>query len=199
MRVRNPRPAHRGPDRSPSPSCVLRLLQHARSGTRRVPVRPGGRLRVALPAMPLPRVPTERPRQQHRRYGPSREPCAQASGTDGGWGWTQSGGTRPGQRGRPHHLLDPSSPGCYNCSQHEYFDHGTGTCTPCSKLRGPPSTHSHQPPAGAASPHTLPASFPAAPSAGLCPGVRSLLGTPATWARAAEAGKATASTLRPSR
>lgn len=31
-------------------------------------------------------------------------------------------------------LRTPTCPGCYNCSQDEYFDHDKGTCVPCGKL-----------------------------------------------------------------
>lgn len=130
--------------------------------------------------------------------GQAGSPCVQASSTGGAGGGQRGEGLGPGSRGA-RHLLDSSSPGCYNCSQHEYFDHGTGTCVPCSKRRGPPGPPVPPASAGDAHPPMLPASFPAAPSTGLCPGVRSLPGTPATWARAAETGKATASALRPSR
>ncbi|XP_045870563.1 mucin-6 [Meles meles] len=37
----------------------------------------------------------------------------------------------------PQSLPDTNTEGCYNCSQHEYFDHGTGTCVPCMT---PPTT-----------------------------------------------------------
>ncbi|XP_022362267.1 mucin-6 [Enhydra lutris kenyoni] len=37
----------------------------------------------------------------------------------------------------PQSLPDTNTEGCYNCSQHEYFDHSTGTCVPCMP---PPTT-----------------------------------------------------------
>uniref|UniRef100_A0A8C0KYU3 Mucin 6, oligomeric mucus/gel-forming/pseudo n=1 Tax=Canis lupus dingo TaxID=286419 RepID=A0A8C0KYU3_CANLU len=50
----------------------------------------------------------------------------------------------------PQSLPHTNTEGCYNCSQHEYFDQNTGTCVPCSKLPNRPKPHSTQPRAGAA-------------------------------------------------
>ncbi|XP_032270735.1 mucin-6 [Phoca vitulina] len=49
--------------------------------------------------------------------------------------------------GHPQSLPDTNTEGCYNCSQHEYFDHSTGSCVPCGKLRMPPRPHAPHPPA----------------------------------------------------
>ncbi|XP_041629837.1 mucin-6 isoform X2 [Vulpes lagopus] len=35
----------------------------------------------------------------------------------------------------PQSLPDTNTEGCYNCSQHEYFDQNTGTCVPCKSPR----------------------------------------------------------------
>ncbi|XP_030892650.1 mucin-6 [Leptonychotes weddellii] len=51
----------------------------------------------------------------------------------------------------PQSLPDTNTEGCYNCSQHEYFDHNTGSCVPCVS---PPTTprpttaHTTEPPTG---------------------------------------------------
>ncbi|XP_039080942.1 mucin-6-like, partial [Hyaena hyaena] len=39
--------------------------------------------------------------------------------------------------GHPQSVPDTNVEGCYNCSQHEYFDHSKGTCVPCAP---PPTT-----------------------------------------------------------
>lgn len=177
VRVQAPWPACQGPDGRPSPSRLLRFLQHPCSGGRCAPVRPGGQLHVALPAMPLPRAPTEPPRHQHRRYRP-RQRGLSKDGTrvkEGGVpGVRTRGALHPGsrqrqglgvdregrdpglgKRGLPVTFGTTPSPGCYNCSRHEYFDQSTGTCVPCSKRHAPPRPHTRQPLAGAARPaHT---------------------------------------------
>ncbi|XP_072614879.1 mucin-6 isoform X2 [Vulpes vulpes] len=58
----------------------------------------------------------------------------------------------------PQSLPDTNTEGCYNCSQHEYFDQNTGTCVPCMS---PPTT----PRPTTESPRTISAITPWATSA----------------------------------
>lgn len=67
-----PGPAFGPPDRgtkgltdAPSPSRLLRFLQRPHVGGQCARTKPGRQLHVALPAVPLPREPAERPGRQH--------------------------------------------------------------------------------------------------------------------------------------
>lgn len=80
------------------------------------------------------------------RGGDRGDPCIQASGERPGLAVDRE------ERDPPDYLLCTPSPGCYNCSQHEYFDHSKGTCVPCGKPHLPlKAPRAHRPL------HTLPA------------------------------------------
>lgn len=97
------------------PSHLLRLLQLPHAGGRRpVPVRPGDRLHVALPAVPLPPAAAEPSGHQHRR-------CGRGEGEVGPDGLLAGDSRQGGGRGpslEPGHCerLGPGTRGACLCS-----------------------------------------------------------------------------------
>lgn len=79
--------------------------------------------------------------------------CIQASAVTPG----QAGDTE-GRGGALQTIFSATrSPGCYNCSRHEYFDHSKGSCVPCGKPHRPPKAPSQvpHPPRAPQTPHIL--------------------------------------------